>query len=96
MVLRFCEIGHLAHEVCSGLVVGALFALEVVRRRVGDWGAGEGVRDTVRFTLFPGGGESVWEETFLHTLQAWVLDGIEGVFVEYADKGLMADDEFEG
>ena len=57
---------------------------------------GEGVRDAVRFTLFPDCGESVWEETFLHMMQAWVFDGIEGVFVEHADKGLMVDDEFEG
>ena len=50
----------------------------------------------VRFAFFPDSGESVWEEMFLHTLQAWVFDGIEGVFVEYADKGLMVDDKFEG
>ena len=64
------------------------------------WGRrlGSGIErpDMVRFAFFPDGGESVWEGMFLHTLQAWVFDGIEGVFVEYVDKGLMVDDEFEG
>ena len=96
LVLGICEIGHLTYEVCGGLVGGTLIVLEVVRRGVGDWGAGQSVRDMVRFAFFPDSGESVWEEMFLHTLQVWVFDGIEGVFVEYADKGLMVDDEFEG